>query len=390
MGNCFHCLPSRWNDFQDEHEEILEQLESFRTTFALSNNTTTNKNNCDSSNSPPAATTDGVTAASAQTHSGDAKSSTPRPADTDESARSGSPRQQEQQQRVTGGVEGDVPRGGGGGGEEASKVARPISGREGRSIRSSNAPPRPASGRSIVARTSSSAEGDAGDCGNRSRNHGWGGTVQSPREDGSTKPASNPSSRRSSPRRPPSSGASVPSPRYCSSPRTSRSGSTAAALDADGLRRRRNTDEWVGGEGWERAREGCDEDGNKEEKENQGQRRGYSGEQAVGSTAATVATAVATGNRSGLLHGGDSGGYEDDFDDCFEDESEEGGQQKEQDVSPARGSSGGGGGDKTICARTTPLVEVVYRPPSGGSRGKGERPKSAARQGRSASLNGAG
>lgn len=37
----------------------------------------------------------------------------------------------------------------------------------------------------------------------------------------------------------------------------------------------------------------------------------------------------------------------------------------------------------------TPFVEVVYRPPSGSSRGvtKGERPKSAARQGRSASLN---
>lgn len=354
-GNCFHCLPSRWNDFQDEHDEVLEQLESFRATFALSN--------------------------------------------TDERTRNSTPtklpEQQEQQQRGTGGVEGGVLQGGGVASEDISKVARPISGREGRGSRSSNAPPRPASGRSIIARTSSSCsyeDGSAGSSDNRGRNNSWGSTGKSPREDGLTKPASNPSSRRSSPRRPPSSGSSVPSPRYCSSPRTSGPAATTAnSEDANRLRKGRNTDEYAEGErGWERNRGGCDEEGNKEGKENQGRVRDFSHEHAVGATEAT-ATDVAAAYRSGLLHAGDSGGYEDDFDDCFEDDSEEGEQHnKEQDVLSARRSSGGAGGDKANDARHTPLVEVVYRPPSGGSRGKGDRPKSAARQGRSASLNGAG
>lgn len=238
--------------------------------------------------------------------------------------------------------------------------------------------------------SNSHEDGGDGGCGSRSRNHSWGSTVKSPREDGLNMPGSNPSSRRSSPRRPPSSGSSVPSPRYCTSPQASGSGSgaPAAAPDANGMRRRRNTEEWAGSEGCERVRGGCEEDGRSEEKEHQGQRRGFSGEHAVESTAATV-TAVAAASRSGLLHGGDSGGYEDDFDDCFEEESE-GGQQREQDTLPVRDSSSDRGGDKSTCIRNTPLVEVVYRPPSGGSRGKGERPKSAARQGRSASLNGAG
>lgn len=353
-GTCLHCLPSRWNDFQDEHDEVLEQLESFRTTFALSNTTTTTNNS--RSSSPRPIGMNGVTEVQG------AKPSTP----------------------VRGGGEG------GGASEDASNIVRPISGREGRSSRSSNAPPRPASGRSIVARTSSSIsyeDGGLGDGGNRSRNHSWGSTVKSPREDGLNKPGSNPSSRRSSPRRPPSSSSSVPSPRYCSSPRTSGSAATSTAPDASGLRRRQTKEEWAGGEGWERGRGGCDEDGNNEE-ETQGPRRGDSDDHAIG-TVATATTAVAE-NRIGLLHGGGSGGYEDDFDDCFEEDSEEGGQQKEQDALPVRGSSGGGVPDQTAYLRNMPLIEVVYRPPSGGSRGKGERPKSAARQGRSASLNGAG
>ena len=378
-------FPSRWNDFQDEHDEVLEQLESFRTTFALSN-TTTNTNNCGGSNSPPPVTTDGVTEGTVSTFPGSAKSSTPEPIDANlrSSTPINPPRQQEQQERATGGGEEDMPRGFGGMSEDVSKAARPISGREGRSRGSSSAPPRPASGRNRVARSSNNSityeDGGAVDCGNRSRSQNWG----SPREDGLSKPGSNPSSRRSSPRRPPSSGSSVPSPRYCSSPRTSGAGATAAAPDAAGLRRRRSTEEWGGVEGWDRTRAGCDEAGTNDEKENQARLRGDADDRAIGTTAA-AATAV-----SAPLHGGDSGGYEDDFDDCFEDDSEEGGQLKEQEGLAAGGSNGGGGSDKATLARNTPLVEVVYRPPSGGSRGKGERPKSAARQGRSASLNGAG
>eukprot|EP00903_Cladosiphon_okamuranus_P015598 g14403.t1 len=392
-------LTDRWNDFKDEHDEVLEQLESFRTTFALSNNTSNNNNNDDNdsgrSGSSLRNTTDLGTTRTVPPFPGDVKPSTTGPDASDANLTSSTPstmsRQQEQEQHRTGGIEGDGPRGGGGASEDASKVARPISGREGRTSRSSNAPPRPESGRNIVARTSSSSsssiheDGGAGDSSNGSRNHSWG----SPREDGFNKPGSNPSSRRSSPRRPPSSGSSVPSPRYCPSPRTSGSGVSAAAPDPTGLRRRRGTEEWAGGGGWERARGRGDECGYNEEKENQGRLQVFSDENADGSTSA-AATTVAAENRSCLLHGGDSGDYEDDFDDCFEDESEGGRQRNEHDVLPARVNNGGEDGDKTICTRDMPLAEVVYRPPSGGSRGKGERPKSAARQGRSASLNGAG
>ncbi|CAM9932146.1 unnamed protein product, partial [Hapterophycus canaliculatus] len=116
----------------------------------------------------------------------------------------------------------------------------------------------------------------------------------------------------------------------------------------------------------------------------------------------------------GVLHGGDSGGYyEDDFDDFFEEDSEDGEkrtaapryQDAVQDTLEETFPTSGGSGDKrkrTVFGGCNNgdcdgddisgalLTEVVYRPPSGGSRGKGERPKSAARQGRSSSLNVAG
>ncbi|CAM9639362.1 unnamed protein product [Ectocarpus fasciculatus] len=128
-------------------------------------------------------------------------------------------------------------------------------------------------------------------------------------------------------------------------------------------------------------------------------RRGDSGGKLVSATASSCTA----GRSSVILQAGDSGGYyEDDFDEFVEEGSEESVQQtgqtrpqsavgyQKEEVCPSRSASRekqernvhGGGGN-------LPPAETVYRPPSSGSRGKGERPKSAARQGRSASLNGA-
>ncbi|CAN0540830.1 unnamed protein product, partial [Ectocarpus sp. 12 AP-2014] len=127
-------------------------------------------------------------------------------------------------------------------------------------------------------------------------------------------------------------------------------------------------------------------------------RRGDPGGKSVSATA----SAYTAERNPGTLQAGDSGGhYEDDFDEFVEEGSEESVQQTGQarpqsavgyqkEACPSRAASrdkqernvNGGGG-------SLPPAEIVYRPPSSGSRGKGERPKSAARQGRSASLNGA-
>lgn len=388
----------RWNDFQDEHDEVLEQLESFRATFNLSNN---NNNNI-----PRPAVINKDTEAVGRTHLGESDSSSPGLGDASHNISNGEQGNHHQLQLGMQGGDGEQVRNGGGRDDGASatmaSTGRPISGRESRS-KSSHAPPRPASGRKNVVRTSSSSsydDGSPGDFGNSSRNQSSGSDVKS--LDEGLKPGSSPS-----PRRPPSVSSSVPSPRYCPSPRPSGSGSgSGSAIAAGGLRRRRSTEECTEKAAAERARGGDDcgggiiSDGEKENQWGQGVDSAESGREIT----------VAEENPCSILHGGDSGGYEDDFDDFVEQESDEGEQQQtaqpqrqdalrdtKEEAFAVRGGSGeklqrgpcGGAPDDTAYGGA-PLVEVVYRPPSGGSKGKVERPKSAARQGRSASLNGAG
>lgn len=441
----------RWNDFQDEHEDLLEQLERLRTTFKLSNSSaiTADPNNTTDATS----TRGGIELVSPGCEAGN--------------------HGRETLQHERGVVGGDPDRGSRGGDSKGGGV-RPISGRDG------DAPP--ISMQHDVLQSSGSSRRNStgsprGEEGLRLRlagNTGEGGTGNADRR---KMPSSPRSSRRSSPRR--LSSASCSSPRYTASPVAAAWASDCANQGA-GLQRRHSKRELddndinsatgdnglknvegvmlpaIGGSGGavsvasaaasaaavggeERARVYCHSDG----------------DWANATAAATVAA------NPTLLHASDSGGYyDDDFDDCLEDESEGENQHQQQEqqqhnrqlqenrnsrenpfvVTENETGEGGGGrvnggsgvsytagggvlrDNNTLSGDagreregvgeglgqdvdtqkqngsgaendSTPLHEVVYRPPSGSSRGgggKGERPKSAARQGRSASLNAGG
>ncbi|CAM9251616.1 unnamed protein product [Scytosiphon promiscuus] len=396
-------LTDRWNDFQDEHDEVLEQLESFRAT-------------------------DRSVEAAVRT----------KPDGMGDQARSagfsGCDDPASAIVKATLDGEGEQANGGG----SARSSARPTSGN-----RSGHAPPRPASGRILRLRLGGGG-GENGDAPSKP------GSSPSPRRPPSLVSSVVPSPRHCS------------SPRMSGSVgdvSAVAASAISASQEAGGLRRRRSTQECagfcdhLGGEGGRRdtAKSGSKPGGSTrsgkaqipgdgvdseeqdrvqggnddfpcKRKETQRTRGGDSvedqnrGHGVGGSTRSGASCASPTASANpGLLHGGDSGGYyEDDFDDFFEEGSEEGekrstapqdqetlraalekslstrsgsGEKGQRAVIGGTGSGDGGGGGHG--SNNSP-TEVVYRPPSGGSRGKGERPKSAARQGRSSSLNGTG
>lgn len=425
----------RWNDFQDEHDEVLEQLESFRATFKLANNSS-------SSSTPPPRpdTTEDVVEAAAPLASSTPRTSTAVLMDGNSADDSMS----SSDRRKNGEDDDDYSRHqqlGIGGSPEGVTTIRPISEPEGGG-RSSHAPPRPASGRIAVAcmGTNSSTVSPREELKLRLGGVGDSRSSRSDNADAPSKGGRDRSPRRSSPCRPPSFDSAVPSPHQSSSPRMSGSacdaelGSVGETQEASGLRRRWSTEDCAGyrggleqggdaesGRGTNSARPpvtvgGGANDGGRIDLEERVPGRGddcgsSDGENEVksrrgdpgGKSVSATASACTAGQNPGILQAGYSGGYyEDDFDEFVEEGSEESvqhsgqtrpqsavGHQKEE-VCPSRGASrekqernvNGGGGSQ-------PPAEIVYRPPSSGSRGKGDRPKSAARQGRSASLNGA-
>ncbi|CAM9566989.1 unnamed protein product [Ectocarpus sp. 12 AP-2014] len=433
-------LTDRWNDFQDEHDEVLEQLESCRATFKLANNSSSSSSSSSTPPPRPDTSKDVVEAAAPQV------SSTPRTSkavfmdgnSADDSISSSD-------RRKNGEDDNDYSRQqqlGTGGSPEGVTTARPISEPEG-GCRSSHAPPRPASSRSAVGcmGTNSSTVSPPEELKLRLGGVGDSRSSRSDDADAPSKGGSGRSPRRSSPRRPPSFDSAVPSPHQSSSPRMSGSacdaelGTAGETQEASGPRRRWSTEDCAGYRGGLEqggdAESGCgtsgarspatvggggandggridleekvpgrgDDCGSSDGENKVKSRRGDPGGKSVSATA----SACTAGRNPGILQAGDSGGYyEDDFDEFVEEGSEESVQQtgqtrpqsavghQKEEVCPSRGASrekqernvNGGGGSQ-------PPAEIVYRPPSSGSRGKGERPKSAARQGRSASLNGA-
>ncbi|CAB1110575.1 unnamed protein product [Ectocarpus sp. CCAP 1310/34] len=433
-------LTDRWNDFQDEHDEVLEQLESFRATFKLANNSSSSSS---SSSTPPPCpdTTEHVVEAAAPQ-----VSSTPRTSkavcidgNSADNSISSSDR------RKNGEDDNDYSRQqqlGTGGSPEGLTTIQSISEPEGGG-RSSHAPPQPASGRSAVGciGTNSSTVSPREELKLRLGGVGDSRSSRSDDADAPSKGGSGRSPRRSSPRGPPSFDSAVPSPHQSSSPRMSglacdaERGTAGETQEASGLRRRWSTEDCARYRGGLQQRgdaeSGCGTSGGRspatvggggaydggridlEEKvPGRGDNCGSSdGENEVrsrrgdpsGKSVSATASACTAGRNPGILQAGDSGGYyEDDFDEFVEEGSEESVQQtgqtrplsavghQKEEVCPSRGACSerqernvnGGGGNQ-------PPAEIVYRPPSSGSRGKGERPKSAARQGRSASLNGA-
>ncbi|CAM9798826.1 unnamed protein product [Ectocarpus sp. 4 AP-2014] len=433
-------LTDRWNDFQDEHDEVLEQLESFRATFKLANNSSSSSSSSSTPPPRPDNTEDVVEAAAPQV------SSTPRTSKAvSMDGKSADDSISSSDRRKNGEDDNDYSRQqqlGTGGSPEGVTTIRPISEPEGGG-RSSHAPPRPASGRSAVGciGTNSSTVSPREEL--KLRLGGVGDSRSSRSDDAETpsKGGSGRSPRRSPPRRPPSFDSAVPSPHQSSSPRMSGSacnavlGTAGETQEASGLRRRWSTEDCAGycgglaqdgdaesGCGTSGARShatvggGGANDGGRIDLEEKVPGRGddcgcSDGETEVksrrgdpgGKSVSAPASACTAGRNPGILQAGDSGGYyEDDFDEFVEEASEESVQQtgqtrprsavghQKEEVCPSRGASrekqernvNGGGGSQ-------PPAEILYRPPSSGSRGKGERPKSAARQGRSASLNGA-
>lgn len=433
----------RWNDFQDEHDELLEQVERFRAAIKLS------------SSSPPttAASTDPTVARGAYSKSDDPILTSPGQNAVDE---------RDLEARNDGG--GDL-QGGWRDQDGGQRAVQPLSGLDASRIGSPESP------RENTLQS----------------NGGLGREIAGVRGQDAEQVDATSNPRRPIPLRP--SSQSSRSPSHTPTPEAEQTGSRSFVRGSSRSGGRENEDE----ASWNRdVYRGDVDDGVTGEEQGEGlvlpeiagsgaaNRGGSSGSGrgTRGSFSKDSTTSVeAAGNTAThpLLQGGDSGGYyDDDFDDFLEEEEDEeradnvdrrndpwqeivavrkeplsggsatsgrGGLRGVSNTRPnnlndcnelekRRTSSGrsAGGGDDHLSAvdaivraqnvaasprggtadrekrwRTPgdvggdgagddakPLAEVVYRPPSGSSRGvgKGERPKSAARQGRSASLNG--
>ena len=473
---------NRWNDFQDEHDELLEQLERSRSAFKLANPSPT---------SPLIGNTTVVAAnlggAKPEPHCGKGDGSESGPSRSGADGGSGGDFRpisgRDDDARPTSGRGGNAPPISGRNGD-----ARPMSGQDG--------DPRPASGRRLVPSRGSSRGSRAGS--RRSRR----GSNETPREEilpklsinGDVSPSTG-SPRRSSGRRPSSSSRS--SPRYPATPRSSGSAGTAATNRGEkrvshknrvenGLIPHRNNlshgsenrvdmpkysgPRWSGGGGCGGggggggAGDGRAVFNGKQQPQYVVGGYGDCGENHHGTGDGRENGNVGHGgdlhkinNDDGttpadppVLQRGESGGYyEDDFDEFLEEESEgeERGRQMlkdSEDATRPNGTSssndkkcvvykGGDGAELSVGDRAvygdnttnssvagvgggrvdrgrgwdsgqgadiengfgadddggTPRTGVMYRPPSGSNRGvaKGDRPKSAARQGRGASFN---